>query len=65
MATEEVIHNGKRLCIEINEVWDFVRDIHSFQVNIVDKAKMQRYKIGSYKTKEIAEQKAWEYIITN
>lgn len=65
MTTIEVIANNKRLFIEICEVWDFVRDIYSYQANVVDKAAMQRYIVGKYKTKEIAVQKAREWIKTD
>ena len=63
MKTIEEIINGKQVCIEICEVWDFSRDIHSFQSNVVDKHAMQRYIIGKYKTSEIAEIKAREWIL--
>ena len=62
MTTIDVNVNDKLLCIEICEVWDFVRDIHSYQANVVDKAAMKRQIVGKYKTKEIAEQKAREWI---
>ena len=65
MKTIEEIRNGKKLCIEISEVWDFSRDIHSYQSNVVDKQAMHRYIIGKYKTCEIAEIKAREWILSN
>lgn len=61
MDTIEVI-SGRTLCIEICETWDFVRDMHSFQIHVADKAAMQRHIIGKYKTKDLAEQKAREWI---
>ena len=65
MTTLEVEHNGKRLHIEVCEAWDFVRDIHSFQANVVDKYAMQRHIIGKFKNQEIAVEKAREWINQN
>ena len=62
MKTTDVSINDKRLCIEVCDVWDFTRDIHLFQSNVVDKAAMQRYIVGKYKNSEEAEQKAREWI---
>ena len=62
MTTVDVIWNGRRFSIEVCEVWDFVRDIQSYQANVADKQSYQRHIIGKYKTKEIAEQKAREWI---
>ncbi len=62
MDTVELISNGRQLSIEICETWDFVRDMHSFQTHVVDKAAMQRHIIGRYKTRDIAERKAREWI---
>lgn len=62
MKTIDVISHGKRLCVEICEVWDFVRDIHAFQAYVTDKRAFQRYLIGYYKTTDIAEHKAKEWI---
>lgn len=62
MKTIDVISNGTHLCIEICEVWDFVRDVHSFQAHVVDKAAKQRHIIGTFKTEVMAEQKASEWI---
>ncbi len=62
MNTIDVTCNGKQVSIEICEVWDFVRDIHSYQANVVDKEAYQRYIVGKYKTCDIAEQKAREWI---
>lgn len=62
MTTINVTSNGRRLTIEICEVWDFVRDIHSFQAHIVDKEAYQRHIIGKYKSFELAEQKTREWI---
>lgn len=65
MKTIDVISNGKHLCIEICEVWGFVRDVHSFQAHVVDKAAKHRDIVGMYKTSEIAENKAMEWIAIN
>ena len=62
MTTIKVVSNGKLLCIEICETWDFVRDVHSCQAHVVDKEAMLRYVIGKYDSSEIAEQKAREWI---
>ena len=62
MDTIDVICNGRQLCIEICETWDFVRDAHSCQAHVVDKEAMQRYVIGKYDSSEIAEQEAREWI---
>lgn len=62
MTTVDVTISDRRLSIEVCEVWDFVRDIHSYQVHVADKQAYQRHPIGKYKTKEIAEQKAREWI---
>ena len=62
MKTTDIIYNGKRLSIEVCEVWDFVRDIHSYQASVADKAAMQRHIIGTFKTEVMAEQKASEWI---
>lgn len=62
MTIIEVISKGKRLTIEITETWDFVRDVHQYQANVVDKESYQRHIVGKYKTIEIAEQKAREWI---
>lgn len=62
MTSIEVISNGKPLTIEITETWDFVREVHGFQVHVVDKASYQRHIVGRYDTREIAEQKAKEWI---
>ena len=62
MTKIKVVSNGKLLCIEICETWDFVRDIHSSQAHVVDKEAMQRYVIGKYDSSEIADQKAREWI---
>lgn len=62
MTTTEVISNGKLLIIEICEIWDFDRDIHSYQAHVVDKEVMKRTIIGKFVTSEIAEQKAREWI---
>lgn len=65
MKTIDVISKGKHLCIEICEVWDFVRDMHSFQAHVVDKAAKHRDIVGRYKTSEIAEYEAREWISKN
>ena len=65
MTSIEVICNGKKLYIELCEVWDFVRDLRSFQAHVVNKEAMQRHIIGKYKTIEIAEQRAKEWINGN
>ena len=58
MTSIDVISNGRRFSIEVCEVWDFVRDIHTYQAHVVDKEAMQRYIIGKFKTSKTAEQKA-------
>ncbi len=62
MDTIDVIINGRQLCIELCETWDYVRDLHSVQAHVVDKAAMQRHIIGRYKTRDVAERKAREWI---
>lgn len=65
MSSTEVISDGKLLTIEITETWDFVRDIHSYQAHVVDKEAYQRHIVGRYDTREIAEQKAREWIASS
>ena len=65
MTTIKVVSNGKLLCIEICETWDFVRDVHSYQAHVVDKEAMLRYIIGRYNSCEKVLLKANEQIKEN
>ena len=65
MTSIEVVSNGKPLTIEITETWDFIRDVHGFQAHVVDKEAYQRHIVGRYDTREIAEQKAREWIASS